>query len=485
METLKNKDTKYYVHSIIGIALMFGIPLLPPVEPITHIGMQLGGIFIGLIYLWSTVGLFWPSLLGLVAFAFTDYIDLFGVLSSFSNYMALLVLFFLIFIGAVTESGLAKYLARWILTRKIITGRPAVFTFLYMFAMWVVSAFIDGFVAMLVMWPAMYIIFEEVGYDRNDRYCKIMVLATFMAVIMGEAALPFWGAQLIIMGAFEAASGIAFDYANYMIFSISFSFIVMVLLTLLIKFVLRPDMSKMAAVDPELMAKEPLDPMNTKQKLYIASMVALLVVALGPTLLPADWAITQFLTDLDTLGYVIFVIALFSFIKIDGEPVLDPVAVCKEYVSWDLYLLVVVCMFVSGCLLGDATGIREWLVGILTPLFSGKGVMFFAVVLIVLGNLITNVANNAITGAVFVQLIVAMTPALGIANPNALAVVVTMSINLALLAPSASMAAAMLHSNRDKVSMGDILKYGSIMLVVTLAVLIFIGLPMANALFVS
>lgn len=64
-ETAKKFDAKYYVHSVIGLILMFGIPLIPPIEPITHIGMQIGGIFIGLVYLWSTVGLFWPSTLAL------------------------------------------------------------------------------------------------------------------------------------------------------------------------------------------------------------------------------------------------------------------------------------------------------------------------------------------------------------------------------------------------------------------------------------
>ena len=55
-ETAKKFDAKYYVHSVIGLILMFGIPLIPPIEPITHIGMQIGGIFIGLVYLCRPLG---------------------------------------------------------------------------------------------------------------------------------------------------------------------------------------------------------------------------------------------------------------------------------------------------------------------------------------------------------------------------------------------------------------------------------------------
>ena len=52
----KQKDIGYYVHSLIGIAIMFGFGHIVPPEPITAIGMQALGIFLGLIYLWSFVG---------------------------------------------------------------------------------------------------------------------------------------------------------------------------------------------------------------------------------------------------------------------------------------------------------------------------------------------------------------------------------------------------------------------------------------------
>ena len=75
---IKVKNMIYLINSIIGIALMFGIPLIPPIEPLTKIGMQLGGIFIGLVYLWSTVDLLWPCLLGIIALAFKDYVDFYA-----------------------------------------------------------------------------------------------------------------------------------------------------------------------------------------------------------------------------------------------------------------------------------------------------------------------------------------------------------------------------------------------------------------------
>lgn len=358
-ETAKKSDAKYYVHSVIGLILMFGIPLIPPVEPITHIGMQIGGIFIGLVYLWSTVGLFWPSLLGIVAFAFTDYIDMNGMFACFAAYLPMLMLFCMIFFGAIGDCGLTRYIAHWFLKRKIINGRPSVFNFLFFMAVFAVSAIVDPLMAMLVLWPTMYIIFEEVGYQKTDTYCKIMLVASFVAVTLGQSTLPFFGGQLVILGAFEVASGIPTNYMAYIVFNVVTSIAILAVVTLVIKFVLRPDMSKMAAISVEQINKEELPPMNVQQKAYVFVTVLFFIFALGPSVLPADWAITQFMNDINLVGFTILALGVLALIKVDGKPILEPVRICKEYVMWDLYLLVVVCVFLAGSLMAPETGLRE------------------------------------------------------------------------------------------------------------------------------
>ena len=482
-ETTKKKDTKYYVHSVIGLVLMFGIPMLPPVEPITHIGMQIGGIFIGLVYLWSTVGLFWPSLIGIVAFAFTDYTDMMGMFSAFSAYLPMLMLFCMILFGAIGDCGLTRYIAHWFLSRKVINGRPSVFNFFFFLAVFAVSAIVDPLMAMLVLWPTMYIIFEEVGYEKTDPYCKIMLVASFVAVTLGQSTLPFFGGQLVILGAFEVASGIPTNYAAYIFFNVVTSVAILAVLTLVIKFILRPDMSKMAQISIEQINKEELPPMNVQQKAYVVVTVLFFIFALGPSVLPADWAITQFMDDLNLVGFCFLALGVLALIKVDGKPILEPVRICKEYVMWDLYLLVVLCVFLAGCLMADETGIREWLVGLLTPVFVSGGPIFFGVALIVIGALVTNVANNAIIGAILMQIIVAMGPVVGVQNQAALAMTVTLATFMAILTPAGSPYAAVFHSNKDKISSGEILKYGGIMMVFGLLVYVLIGWPLANLIF--
>lgn len=480
--TTTRSSIKDWIHIIIGLLLMFGIPLLPPVEPITEVGMQIGGIFIGAIYLWSTVGTFWPSLITIVALGFTDFTDMNSILSAFSGYLPMLMLFCMIFFGAIGDCGLTQYIGRWFLTRKIVNGRPSVFNFLMMAAMFFVSAFVDPLMALLVLWPTLYLILEEVGYTKEDPYYRILILATFIAITLGQCTLPFFGGQLVILGAFEAASGYPTNYGLYILFNILTSLLIFVILTLFIKYVLRPDMSKMENISIEQINKNPLPPMTLQQKIYIAAALIFLVAALAPSFLPAEWGFVQFLTNLNLVGFTMLALAMLAIIRVDGKPVLDAARITKEYVSWDLYLLVVVAVYFSSCLMDDATGIKPWLVSILNPLFGSHGQIFFMVVLLVAGVIITNFANNAITGAILMQIIVAMAPTLGIDNPVPLAMTTTMAMFLAVLTPAASPYAAVLHAN-DRISMNDIMKYGGIMVALSLVIYLVLGIPIAYVLF--
>ena len=71
--TIVSKGTlKWYINSAITLLLMFGIGHLPPIGALTPVGMDVLGIFIGVVYGWTTVELIWPSLVGFFALGFTD-----------------------------------------------------------------------------------------------------------------------------------------------------------------------------------------------------------------------------------------------------------------------------------------------------------------------------------------------------------------------------------------------------------------------------
>ena len=122
-------DKIVYIHSAVGIAIMLIFSVIPPIEPITSIGMKCVGAFLGMVYLWSTVSSLWPSLLGLLLIALSGYggVGAAGFktvfLNAFGADTVLVALFSMVLFGTMDEAGCTKYIARWLLTRKIINGR--------------------------------------------------------------------------------------------------------------------------------------------------------------------------------------------------------------------------------------------------------------------------------------------------------------------------------------------------------------------------
>lgn len=64
----------YWLHLAIGLGFMLVFPMLSPIEPITEVGMAVLGVFIGMVYLWSTLDSIWPSLMGLMLVALAGYV---------------------------------------------------------------------------------------------------------------------------------------------------------------------------------------------------------------------------------------------------------------------------------------------------------------------------------------------------------------------------------------------------------------------------
>ena len=64
-EKLSKKSRNYYINSAISILIILAFHLAPTFSTLTRTGMDVAGIFIGVIYAFSTVDIVWPALLGI------------------------------------------------------------------------------------------------------------------------------------------------------------------------------------------------------------------------------------------------------------------------------------------------------------------------------------------------------------------------------------------------------------------------------------
>ncbi len=480
----RNKDLWYYLASACGILITFGFGLLPPIEPITPMGMKVLGIFLGMIFLWSFVDILWPSLLGIVALVVCGYAPLRQVLfQSFGDTIPVLILFAMVLFGAIQHAGVTRYISRWFLTRKIINGKPVVFSFLFIYATYVLAALSANILpALLFMWAILYGVLEDVGYKKGDRYTTVMVVGTMFGAISGQAAKPFTGSALMIAGAYEKVAQTQLNYLHYMLFGFIMSTAGILLYSLLIKFVFRPDMSKIKDIHIERFKKEELPPMGARQKIMLAALFGYLGMVLVPSILPASLPGVALLAKIGPLGVVVLFVTALCLIRIDGKPTLNFKEVAGKYVVWDVYFLVCMAMVISTAMTAETTGITGFLKNTLDPVLGGHSLIVFTAILVAFGTGVTQFANNGVMGVLLMPVIKVFSDQYG-TNFEAMATLVIFALHIAILTPAASPYAAILHGNKEWIAQKDAFKYGAIVCLMGIAMYVLLGIPVMNLIY--
>lgn len=97
-------DAMYYVHSFLCLLIMFGFGQLPPVEPLTALGMRLIGIFLGLLYGWIFIDIVWPSMAGLLALMLVGGMKPVALLNrSFGDPIVVMMFFIFVFCATINH----------------------------------------------------------------------------------------------------------------------------------------------------------------------------------------------------------------------------------------------------------------------------------------------------------------------------------------------------------------------------------------------
>ena len=484
-QSSKTRGIGFYLHCLIGLFLMFVFGrIFAPVEPLTEVGMQIVGLFIGLIWLWCFVGFLWPSLLGLVAFALTDFATFAQVgTMSFGGGVPILLLFSMILFGSPQHVGATKYITRWFLTRKVLNNRPIVFSFIFFFATYALSVAVNVTPALILMWTVLYGVLKELKYGKGEKFTTLMVIGTFLGAISGQASLPFTGSTLAILSVFETASGLVVPPLQYILLGFINTIIVMTIYCLFMKLVLKPaELEKVAHVNTEMFERDPLPAMSKLQKANFVSMLGFVVLMLLPSFLPDGFIVTQLLNTLGAGGVAILLTGLMCVIRVEGKPILDFGAVASKSINWDVYIMVAMALALSSALTNEATGVMALMTQVFEPVLGGHSAIVLFILTLVVAIFITSFASSMVIGIAFMPILVIFGVEAAV-NLPALASVTILLLHYSIILPSASVFAAMLWSNEEWVKPKDVFKYGAFIVIAATVVAIGIMMPISLVLF--
>lgn len=445
----KTKTTAYYIKSLIGILIMVFFRYIPAPDPITPVGMAVLGMFIGLVFLWTFVDMVWPTFVGIILFAFIAY-DVYpastaqyGLYEAFSQAMGsflvmnLLGLFLLC--ELLNEVGTIRRIALWFITTKTAKKSPWSFTFMYFLAVFVLGLFLNVTTALLLLLALTKEIFAIAKMTPEDRWTKAITIGTTFLLIITFASTPFChDMPILFMGIYSGIAGVDVNWLAYIGICVPIAIVLFLLLVVFMRYVVRPDVSKLRSIDFDAINALRPGPMKRKEKFVVVTVICLFIVWIVPgflSVLAPSAAITQWFNSITMAMPLLAAIVLFGIVHIEGKPVMDIGATAGK-LKWGVIFFLAGIMMIGNAMGASTTGISAWISQEMTPLVSGLSPYAFVTLLCAASIILTNIANNVPVGIVFITVGVPLSIQMGI-NPYVTAVAIAFGANLAYCIPPA------------------------------------------------
>ena len=145
--------------------------------------------------------------------------------------------------------------------------------------------------------------------------------------------------------------------------------------------------------------------------------------------------------------------------------------------SWSTYFLIASAILLGNTLTDESTGVSAFLNTVLMPLFEGVPVAAFAIIIMLLTVVLTNLCNSFVIGLLLQPIIATFCLASGMDSAPVVSMMILFVLSSAAITPAASPFAAMLFGNKEWLQPKEIYKYTLMFIAIELAVVLLISLP--------
>ena len=442
-----NINKKAIMHTLIMCIVMFGFRFVPPFSTVTPYGMAVLGVFLGLIWGWSFIGLMWPSLLGMFGLALAGYGTVEKVaLAMFNNSSILMMMIGSLAFMALMQSKAADWIMAKIVGSKLGRKSPMYTVMIILFASVLINSFGGNMIFYFGIFPIMVITLKKIGYAPGDKFCVMFLTGFMISIQLGMCFRPFVGWGIMTCGTMMQLTQTQISYGGWMglmtileaVFVITYPFFMKLC---------RCDFSKMAEVD--IAAAFGVDKgakLNLSQKIVLTAMgiflAAVIVFSIAGNKLGVLYT---YYTQISVLGLMVLFWIAMTVIKIDDKPLLNLREASTNF-TWDMLFLVAIALLISSVLTSQETGINTWIASAIGPLFVGKSPIVFLAVLAIVTLVLTNVSNNIAVCYIMMNVVAAMYLNGLPINILAAALIISVFSVIAFLTPASSMPGAMLHA---------------------------------------
>lgn len=487
MKKQMNENKRYFI-IIIALASMFLFKYLPAFNGLSTSGMQVLGIFIGVLILWLFIAIDWPSILALGALALVPELKFSSLLQgAYGNQTFVFLMYTFVVTYALSKTSFIKRVALAFINSKIAAKGPWHFVTLYFASIIFVGCFISPTVLFFVYLPIVEEIYHLLNLQKGDKLASMLMMGTVIMCGISSGMTPIAHVfPLIAMGLYEDMYAVSINYASFMGIAIPVGLLTAILTIVLFKVVLKPDMHALENFKAcELTGVE--GKLNKREKAIIAIFMLVVALWVVPGFVKAFlhsgiiYDVCMFINKFGTAMPPLIGIVLLSIIMIDGKPLLSFKEAMSEGVSWPSLIMCATTLALGSAITNTDIGITTWISANLSPIIAGLSPLVMVFIFVLWSALQTNVSSNMVTSTFVTTAALAVTANLNSVNVAGIVVLIGIMASYSFATPPAMPCVAVASSSgwTDTLSM---MKYGFLAMFIAVLIATCVGYPIATIL---
>ena len=478
---------KSWITPGVMVVVLAVFQLIPPIEPLTALGMKVAGIFLFTIIGWVFIGVGYPSLLCVALFV------LVGVMTpetafaaSWGNWIVLFMVGCFGLSEGLRVTGFSRRFAFWFMTLPITKGRPWMLMAMFLLACTLLGCVMSAVVTTIVFMAIAEPMLEAMGYKKGDPFAAMFMMGIAWAATASFGMTPIAHVgNIMMMDWIQRDLNYSIGFAQWMLFGIPMGLLVYLILMVFFRYVVRPDVSKITSMTTKYIREtaSKMGPIKLQEKLALGVFLSVLVCWVLPSItgniLPE---VSAYFTK---IGYAVPALvgaSLLCLIRVRSQPLLTFRQWMTDGMEWGTIALVTAIMILGTAIGNPGTGIPQMLTSIFQPVATGAPFNVFLMVTLLWVVLQTNVMSNVISMTLVYSLMVPVAVATGVGNPIALAATISITSNYAFSLPSATPSTAVAIGS-GWVPVKFMARYGVMLIIPMVLLFTFVGYPLACLLF--
>lgn len=476
-------DSTFHIAIALSIYIIFKC-FLPPIGVITRQGMDVLGVFIFTLYLWTNCSISWPSFMGIGLIGLSGIVTWDEVIKlSWGNWLTPFICSCLIINFAMKETGFSRRVALWFVTRDWVRGKPWFIVTMFLFSCMFLGLFMSSTPTTVLFMSLAEQILDNTGHKRGEKLCSMLMscVAWIATATMGMTPISHV-LVIMVIGLIGSDFGISINMLSFTLVGLSVGILFFLCLLLVCKFIIKPDLTKLKDLDIDAI-KRSIPSASKEEKIVGMIFGSLVLVWICPDILSCFKLTASLGAAVSQIGQTvpaIIAVGLLCIIQVNEKPIISLENACRE-ISWGSVFMMAQLMLLGNVVSSEAAGISQTLSSIIAPITKNMSPFLFVLTILLFIIVLTNFINNT-TCALFYTIVAPIAANIDGLNVIALSLMIGIIANYGLATPAATTTTNIVVSS-GWVSGSFLWKYGWYLVIITLLASVFIGYPLAAVLF--